>query len=231
MLNAQTDEIIGFEALSRLRDKNGKLLNIFEVIKVLERKGEIPQLDKHSFDILCTYSHKIFKETNKQFSFSFNISPITLSQEFVDFLKVTTKKHKIDPKNFVMEITETLGFKDVDMSVKLLNQIKALGFGIAMDDFGMGYSSLSYIAKLPLDVIKIDRYFVQNYNDSDFEKLIIYSILDISKSFKLKTVVEGIKTTKQLDFVKKIGADYYQGYIHSKAVSLGDLLKHLKEGF
>jgi EAL domain-containing protein (putative c-di-GMP-specific phosphodiesterase class I) len=144
-------------------------------------------------------------------------------------LKEKIDEHKINPENFVMEITETLGFKDVDVSVKLLNQIKDLGFRIAMDDFGMGYSSLSYIAKLPLDIIKIDKYFVQNYTDSDFEKLIIYSILDISKSFKLKTIVEGIETTKQLEFVKKINANYYQGYLHSKPMNFERLIEFLLE--
>lgn len=231
VLNTNTDEIYGFEALSRLIDENGHIINTFEVIKVLERKGEIPKLDRHIFNTLCIYSHKLCDDCNKEFKFSFNISPITLSDEFVLFLEKKIKEHKINPKQFIMEVTESLGFKDVDVSVSLLKQIKKLGFGIAMDDFGIGYSSLSYIARLPLDIIKIDRYFIQNYYDSEFEKLIIYSILDISKSLKLKIVVEGIETTRQLEFIKSINAHYYQGYIHSKPMSLDNILKHIKEGF
>jgi diguanylate cyclase (GGDEF)-like protein len=231
VLNTKTDEIYGFEALTRLIDEKGQVLNTFEVIKVLERKGEIPKLDKHVFNTLCIYSRKIHEESGKRYVYSFNISPITLSDEFVEFLKEKVKEHKINPKDFVMEVTETLGFKDVDASVNLLRKIKQIGFGIAMDDFGIGYSSLSYIARLPLDIIKIDRYFIQNYYDNEFEKLIIYSILDISKSLKLKIVVEGIETPRQLEFIKQINAHFYQGYIHSKPMSLDNLLKHLKEGF
>lgn len=231
ILDTDTKEVWGFEALSRLFDKNGKAINIADVVKVLERKGEIPNLDRHVFNTICQYAKEIKRIFNKDFFYTFNVSPLTLTQDFVDFIEAAIKNGELSPKHFIIEIIETIGFSDFESSLRLLNHLKALGFQIAMDDFGMGYSSLSYITKLPLSIIKIDRYFINNYYDNEFDRLLIFAIRDISKSLKLKIIVEGIETTKQLEFIKGIGAHLYQGYIHSKAMSYLDIIKHLKEGF
>lgn len=231
ILNVETNAIYGFEALTRLFDENGKPFNTIDVIKVLERKGQIPQLDQHVFETLCIMSQKMKAEFKQDFCFSFNVSPLTLSEEFVQFLKETIEKYSLEPKHFIFEIIETIGFKELNEAVTLLKELKEVGFQIAMDDFGMGYSSLSYIAKLPLSMIKIDRYFINNYYDNELDRLLIFAIRDISRSLKLEIVVEGIETSKQLEFIKKIGANYYQGYIHSRPMKLKDLMKKMKEGF
>lgn len=231
IVDAKNGGIYGFEALSRLMDEHGRMINIIDVIRVLERQGKIPQLDRHVFTQLCAYSIQLKKKFNQDFHFSFNVSPLTLSKEFVGFLKSEVKRFNINPHNFIFEIIETIGFKDIDESIQLLQQLKDLGFQIAMDDFGMGYSSLSYITKLPLSVIKIDRHFISHYRESEVDKLLIYAIRDIAKSLHLKLYVEGIETDKQLAFIKTIGAHYYQGYYHSRPMSFDQLVKHLDEGF
>ena len=229
LLDVHTDEIIGFEALSRLFDKDGKLINTQEVIRVYERKGDIFKLDKYIFEATCKHSVKLKEEFDKKYSFSFNISPITLSIEYIEFLKSMIEKYQIDPNYFVIEIIETTGFKDINESVKLLNELKDIGFKIAMDDFGMGFSSLSYITRLPLSLIKIDRNFVQNYQTNKFDKMLILTIRDISKSLGIRVVVEGIETKEQLEFINEIGAHYYQGYFHSKPMSYNNLIKFMKK--
>ena len=231
IIDVKTNEVIGFEALSRLFDENGKPFNIIDVIKVYEHQGKIPKLDQHVFDTLCDYSVKLKKEFDQEFTFSFNVSPLTLSKDFVKYLEQKINSLGINPHQFIFEVIETIGFKEINESVKLLGQLKDIGFQIAMDDFGMGYSSLSYITKLPLNIIKIDRYFIQNYDENKLDKLLIIAIRDICKSLNLKIVVEGIETTKQLDFIKSIGAHCYQGFIHSKAMSYKNLIEKLKTGF
>lgn len=230
VVSTTTNEIIGFEALSRLFDKEGNLINTQEVIKVYERKGDIFKLDKYIFEQCCIHSVNIKKEFQKQFTFSFNISPITLSNDYIKFLKDMIKKYNIEPNYFVIEIIETTGFKDINESVKLLNILKTIGFRIAMDDFGMGYSSLSYITRLPLSLIKIDRVFIQNYQTNKFDKMLILTIRDISKSLGIQIVVEGVETKEQLEFISEIGAHYYQGYLHSKPMSYDNLVKFIKKG-
>ncbi|MCK5761769.1 MAG: bifunctional diguanylate cyclase/phosphodiesterase, partial [Candidatus Izimaplasma sp.] len=229
VLYTKSQEVYGFEGLIRLFDENKRIINTQEIIKVYERKGEISKLDKYVFENVCKHSVKIKKIFKKNYSFSFNISPITLSKDFISFIKKMVKKYQIDPQFFVIEIIETLGFKDIEDSLKLLGQLKKLGFKIAMDDFGMGYSSLSYITKLPLSIIKIDRHFVHNYQTNEFDRMIMLTIKDISKSLNIKIIVEGIETIEQLEFIKDIGAHYFQGYLHSKPMSISNLIKLLKE--
>ena len=163
VISLESDEIVGFEALTRLFDKEGNLINTGEMIKVYERKGDIFKLDKYIVEKAFQYSVELKEEFNQYYSISFNISPITLSDEYIEFLVSLINKYNVKAKYFVIEIIETTGFKDINESVMLLNKLRKLGFRIAMDDFGMGFSSLSYITRLPLSLIKIYRDFVQNY--------------------------------------------------------------------
>ncbi|HPJ24443.1 MAG TPA: EAL domain-containing protein, partial [Bacillota bacterium] len=231
IVNTETNEVYGFEGLTRLFDKSNKPLNTIDVIKVLERQGKIPELDMHVFDTVTQYAKQLKQRFKKDYYFSFNVSPVTLSEDFVTYLADKVKAEHLDPTHFIFEIIETIGFKNIDESVSLLQKLRNIGFQIAMDDFGMGYSSLSYIAKLPLSVIKIDRYFINNYYDNEFDRLLIFAIKDISKSLNLKIVVEGIETTRQLEFIKSLGAHYYQGYFHSRPMSIKDLMIKLDKGF
>ncbi len=224
IVETDSGKIFGFEGLIRLFDEN-TLLNTYEVVKYYERKGEISKIDKFVFEKVCEY-HARFKEIyNQEYSFSFNISPITLNNDFIIFAQNLLKKYNIESKYIVIEIIETLGFKDMKDSLRLMNKLRLLGFNIAMDDFGMGYSSLSYITKLPLSLIKIDRAFINNYRTNEFDRLLIMTIRDISLSLNIDVVVEGIETEEQLDFIKTIKAKYYQGYLHSHPESIEQTIK------
>lgn len=228
IIDINTSKIVGFEALSRLFDTNGEPFNTGAIIKQYEKDGTITNLDKHVFHQACISLNKLNKAFGKQYFITFNISPLSLNYDYIDYLKRTARSYHIDTKYIIIEIIETLGFKDVAISVELLSEIKKLGFKIAMDDFGMGYSSLSYIAKLPLDIIKIDRSFVHTYESDAFNRTILNTIQDISDSLHLQTLVEGIETEKQLDFVRTLGVQYYQGYLHSKPQPLEDILSLLQ---
>ena len=229
VLYTNNQKIFGFEGLIRLFDENNELINTQEIIRVYERKGEVSKLDEYVFEAVCKYSILLQGKFHRKFTFSFNISPITLSRDFVTFVKVMIEKYQIDPHYFVVEIIETLGFKDIEESLKLLGELRDLGFRIAMDDFGMGYSSLSYITKLPLSIIKIDRHFVHHYQTSEFDRMIMLTIKDISKSLNIEIIVEGIETTEQLEFIKDIGAQYFQGYLHSKPMRIKEIIRLMKD--
>lgn len=219
----------GFEGLARLFSPEGKQFATQEIIKLYEHDGTITKLDKYVFDKICTYITECNQLDGKDLFFTFNISPLSLTEEFVDYLISTIESYAINPNWIIIEIIETLGFKDVKISIDLLNKIRAAGFKIAMDDFGMGYSSLSYITKLPLNLIKIDRSFVRDYENNTFNRTILYTIKDISNSLNLEILVEGIETQQQLDFITKLGAHYYQGYLHSKPMSYKDMKSFMKK--
>lgn len=228
LVYTSNNQIYGFEALSRLFDHSNKLIHTEKVIKYLERKGEIQNLEMHIFDKICEYSNIIKKETGFEYMYSFNLSTLTLSNEYIKYLKQTVTKHQVNPSHFIIEITEGLGFKDINSSITLLDQLRNIGFLIAMDDFGIGFSSLSYISKLPLNMIKIDKYFVQNSKESNFESNLLETISNISKSLKLDVIAEGVETKEQLGIIKDLGNLLYQGYLHSKPMSLTHLLDFIK---
>lgn len=227
IVDVKAGEVKGFEGLARLFDENGRQFPTQEIIKVYEQDGTITKLDKYVFHKICQYISSCNRVDEEGFFFTFNISPLSLTSEYIDYLERTVHSYNINPKNIVIELIETLGFKDVRISIELLERIKRIGFNVAMDDFGMGYSSLSYITKLPLDLIKIDRSFIHNYENNTFNRTILHTIKDISNSLKLDILVEGIETQNQLDYITKLGAQYYQGYLHSKPMSFEDMKKLL----
>ena len=120
VLHTKTQKIYGFEGLIRVFDKEKNLVNTQELVKLYERQGQISKLDEYVFEAVCKYSISMKKEFNRDYTFSFNISPITLSKDFIKFIKKTIRKYEIDPNFFVIEIIETLGFKDIEVSLKLL---------------------------------------------------------------------------------------------------------------
>ena len=224
IVDVHTNEVKGLEGLARLFDGNGNQFPTYEIIKLYEKDGTITKLDKYIFNKICTF----IKDCNRDLFYTFNLSPISLTNEYVDFLEQTISKHNIKPSKIVIEIIETLGFKDLSISIELLDRIKSIGFNIAMDDFGMGYSSLSYITKMPLDIIKIDRSFIHNYENNTFNRTILQTIKDISKSLHLEILVEGIETESQLEHIKGLDAQYYQGYLHSKPMSMEKVKELMK---
>ncbi|HOO44440.1 MAG TPA: diguanylate cyclase, partial [Bacillota bacterium] len=136
IVNTETNEVYGFEGLTRLFDKSNKPLNTIDVIKVLERQGKIPELDMHVFDTVTQYAKQLKQRFKKDYYFSFNVSPVTLSEDFVTYLADKVKAEHLDPTHFIFEIIETIGFKNIDESVSLLQKLRNIGFQIAMDDFG-----------------------------------------------------------------------------------------------
>lgn len=229
ILDVETDEVVGFEALSRLFDKDNNIINTIDFIKHYEKNGKIRELDLNTFMKVCRISKAFEKEFEKEYIFSFNISPISLSKDLINEFEKLIEKYKINPNNFIVEIIETTGFKDLSESLIDLDSLKNLGFKIAMDDFGKGYSSLSYITQLPLNYIKIDKEFIEHYEHNDFDRLLILAIKELSKALNLKIIVEGIETEKQLDFIKTVECDLYQGYLHSKPMCIVDILNLLRK--
>ena len=156
---------------------------------------------------------------------------MTLSSDHIKYMKDTLKKHNVKANCFIIEITEGLGFKDINSSIEMLEQLRNIGFLIAMDDFGIGFSSLSYISKLPLNLIKIDKYFIQNSKQSNFESNLLETISNISKSLKIDVIAEGVETKEQLGIIKDLGNLLYQGYLHSKPMSVDAIIKQIKNDF
>ena len=149
-------------------------------------------------------------------------------ENFIDKYVEICKKYNIETDKIDLEITESATVDpNVDI-LKVLNKIKEKGFKVSIDDFGTGNSSLSMIQSMPIDVIKIDKVFVDKAN-LDSDNNIINYIMFIAKKLKVKTITEGVETKEQADYIKKIGGDIIQGYYYSKPLFKEDFEEYFNK--
>jgi diguanylate cyclase len=124
----------------------------------------------------------------------------------------------LDPSYLEIELTESAVMNDPKRSIGVLNELSRIGVLVSVDDFGTGYSSMSYLRKFPIDTLKIDRSFIAKVTHSPADASIVRAILSFAHSLQLKVVAEGVETAEQLDLLRSLGCDQYQGYYCSPAV-------------
>ena len=134
-------------------------------------------------------------------------------------------KYKIPSSLLELELTETASFEDFDKFKETVNELKAQGFSIAMDDFGSGYSSLNMLRQIPCDILKLDRGFINDTTNSERGKIVVQSVLSMAKNLSLKTVSEGIETVEQAQFLTDSGCDIAQGFLYAKPMPVEDFEK------
>jgi EAL domain-containing protein (putative c-di-GMP-specific phosphodiesterase class I) len=140
--------------------------------------------------------------------------------DFVGQVAAMLRKHRVDPVRLKLELTESVVLDDVQGTVEVMHALKGLGVGLSMDDFGTGYSSLSYLKLLPLDQLKIDQSFVRDITSDPNDAVLVQTIIDMARNFRLNVIAEGVETEAQLAFLKQHGCMAYQGYLFSKPVPL-----------
>jgi diguanylate cyclase (GGDEF)-like protein len=157
---------------------------------------------------------------------SINISGYHLqSFGFIDFLKgLLIEYPNIPPKLIMLEVLETVSINDMKSAIDILKQCRELGVGVALDDFGTGYASLSYLKTLPLDILKLDRSFVQNFLEDEKDEAIVKSAVALSSAFGYKMVAEGIESKAHLDALKYLGCDFGQGFYIAKPMNLDKVM-------
>lgn len=144
------------------------------------------------------------------------------TQDFVGQVTAVLRKHRVNPSRLKLELTESVVLDDVQNAVAIMHALKGLGVGLSMDDFGTGYSSLSYLKLLPLDQLKIDQSFVRDITSDPNDAVLVQSIIDMARNFRLNVIAEGVETEAQLAFLKKHGCMAYQGYLFSKPVPIAE---------
>ena len=161
---------------------------------------------------------------------SINISPKQfLRENLVERMKTAIAENNIDPKQITIEITETTAIENADKTIDILNQLKALGIKIALDDFGTGYSSLIYLKKFPFDTIKIDKSFIQDITIKAEAKELVQTIISLAKNLNYKVVAEGVESIEEVELLKTLGCDYFQGYFFSKPILPDEVNMYIKK--
>lgn len=213
-----TEKLAGAEALIRWY-KDGKVISPGKFIPLFEKNKFIIKLDLYIFEQVCK-DLAIWREKYQYMpTISINVSKEHFAKEnFIDEYIKICKKYQIEPSSIDLEITESATIdQNIDI-IKVLHNIKARGFMISIDDFGTGYSSLSMLQNMPIDIIKIDKVFVDKADLQSNNNIINY-IMFIAKHLRVKTIVEGVETKEQMEFVKAIGGHIIQGYYYSKPIT------------
>ncbi len=221
--NVQDLNISGYEVLSRWYNKQYGNISPTQFIPLLEKSGLIKSFEisliKH---FLKNYKEKFFNAKDK--TFSINLSPVSFNDVYLvhQILQVFLDS-QLNLSRFIIELTESSYIESFEYAKQTIKKIKDIGLKISIDDFGTGYSSLRYIMDLDVDYIKIDKIFIQNYQEKK-SITIIKTIYNLSKQLGLKTIAEGIETQEQLEFLRNIQMDYCQGFLLSKPLSIEEVI-------
>ncbi|MER2105869.1 MAG: EAL domain-containing protein [Solibacillus sp.] len=225
----ETNEIVGVEAL--LRWTNEKLGNVSpaEFIPYAEETGLIIPLSLLVFELACNGQSQLRDAGYKNTPIAVNVSSIHFQQQsFLDSIQSIMEKNNASPQNFEIEVTERTVMNSATETVSKLVKLKQLGFKLSIDDFGTGYSSLSYLVRFPLDVLKIDRSFIQQICSLDDKQAIVDAIIQMAHRLNMKVVAEGAESAQQVELLRELGCDYIQGYYYSKPLPMNDLLEFLE---
>lgn len=219
IINTQTKKIAGLESLIRIHHKE-KIYYPQDIINYAEKYHLIEEIDR--FVVMESFSaFSRIKSLGKTLEFlSVNISTKEIKNlGFVDFLVDQAKQFDIEPEKITIEFTETYSPDDFVSESRFIDALHEHGFKVAVDDFGSGYSSMVRLSKNQLDKIKIDREFIMNINDHPRHQKIVKAMIDLSLTFNLDVIVEGVETKEDMEFMKKLGVKYLQGYYFYKSLS------------
>jgi diguanylate cyclase (GGDEF)-like protein/PAS domain S-box-containing protein len=218
IVSLQSDQIIGFEVLTRWQRPEGMVFP-GDFIAVADETGLIIPMNRMLLKEACEQLrlwHSQFP-CEPPLTMSINITPKEFAQpDLASGIGVILKQVGLEPRCLQLEITETISMGDAEKAGRVFAELKALGVAISIDDFGTGYSSLSRLHRFPVDSLKIDRAFISNM-ESDTESCeIVRLIVTLAHSLGLKVVAEGTETIEQVDHLKQLGCEMAQGYFFSK---------------
>lgn len=226
IVNCDGSKVVSFEALVRWNDKELGAVAPAKFIPVAETSGLILPLGEFICKNVMEFYQRLRNQGIHHVKLSINVSIVQFYQgNFVQNLMQMTKLNNVDPRDIQLEITESVMIEAYDYIVEKLNELKEYGFHIALDDFGTGFSSLSYLQKLPLDVIKIDKSFMDQITDYRGSTLVDATI-SLAKQFGLKTIAEGVETKEQVDYLANTSCDLIQGYYYSRPLMPEDAITY-----
>ncbi|MEL7035160.1 MAG: EAL domain-containing protein [Cyanobacteria bacterium J06592_8] len=216
-ISLKTNTIISAEALLRWNHPIRSIIppNIF--IPIAEEIGLINEIGEWVFNQACYQLKKWQEQEIADFRISINISAIQFNRaNFRQELINSLGRYSILPSQIELELTETQLIQDVGLAQQRLKSLKSLGFSVAIDDFGKGYSSLKYLQQLAFDTLKIDRFFVQNIDSHSSNAAIVIATINMAHALNLKVVAEGVETQQELNVLNQYQCDAIQGYLFSR---------------
>jgi diguanylate cyclase (GGDEF)-like protein/PAS domain S-box-containing protein len=222
-VNAATGEMTGAEALIRWRHPRRGLVSPADFIALAEETGLIKPLGEWVIRAVCEAISRWQANGLSQIPVSINLSIANLvDSDLVENLEMALHKFGINAKRLTLEITESMLMSDPDRTVARLHLLREKGFGLSLDDFGTGFSSLSYLKRFPVHELKIDRSFVRDATRGGLDAAIAGSIIELGKQFGLHVVAEGVETAEEAAFLVARGCTAHQGYFYARPMPVED---------
>ncbi len=222
-VDIQSQRIRGMEALIRWHHPERGLVAPSDFIPIAEECGLITPISEWVLDTACKQAKAWRAASLPRISLGVNLSARQIEHpHFVDKFIQSLKDNDVDGQSIEIEITESTLMRDMEGAIEKLRRLADQGVEISIDDFGTGYSSLSYLRKLPVHTLKIDRSFIHDLAVPSNGSTIVAGITAMAKGLRLNVVAEGVETSAQLDYLKSIGCDSYQGYLFSRPVAACD---------
>ncbi|WP_230527282.1 putative bifunctional diguanylate cyclase/phosphodiesterase [Rosenbergiella nectarea] len=218
-LNVTSGEIIGYEALVRWQHPERGLKTPDKFLPIAEQTGMILLLGEWVLNEACHQLAIWHQQGADHLSISVNLSAQQFEQKSLIYLVTRTlEEYRLAPKKLILEITETTAMRYPQESIKILEELKAIGVQVAIDDFGTGYSSLLYLQNMPATELKIDRAFINSIGHKDTDPQLLSMIIELAKNMNLNIVAEGVESEEQQTYLVNLGCDVHQGYYFSRPV-------------
>lgn len=220
--------IVGNEALIRWRHPKLGLVRPNEFISLAEETGLIHEIGRWVLVTACKQTKKWQQLWNQQLFVSVNVSARQFQHEgFIDDVKQALEQSQLSPNCLHLELTENSMLRNLHYSIQVMKELQQLGVGIAIDDFGSGYASFSYLKNLPVNILKIDRSFVEKMHTNSSDIAIVKAIITMGHGLGLKTVAEGVETVEQLELLKMLHCHHAQGYALYRPVTAEELSTYM----
>jgi EAL domain-containing protein (putative c-di-GMP-specific phosphodiesterase class I) len=230
-VNIVTGRVTGVEALVRWQHPERGLILPGEFISMVEETGLIVPLGEWVLRTACA-QNKAWQESGlPPIRVAVNLSVRQFQERgLMDTVAQALRETGLDPAFLQLEITEGAAMDDAEFTISTLRNLREIGVQIAIDDFGTGHSSLAYLKRFPIDVVKIDRSFVRNLTIDATDAAIATTVIAMARSLNLHVIAEGVETEEQLAFLREQECDEMQGYLFSKAVPAAALQGLLAQG-
>jgi diguanylate cyclase (GGDEF)-like protein len=218
-VDVASGEVVAMEALVRWRSPTRGLVPPYEFISVAEEIGLIIPLGAWVLRAACEQNQAWQNAGLARLRVAVNLSAYQFRQkDLPEFVAGVLEQTGMAGQYLELEVTESVVMHNPQEAVRILEQLSAQGIHISVDDFGTGYSSLSYLKQFRLDTLKIDRSFVRDINSDADDAAIVRSVIALAHSLRLQVIAEGVETAEQLEYLRALGCDQYQGYLRSKPV-------------
>lgn len=229
-VNMISTKLTGAEALSRWNHPVDGVRTPAIYISLFEKNGFISKLDLYMFEQVCKIKQGWHGKKYEHIPVSVNMSRLHLyNKEFPDMLVEIADRYGVSHNELEIEITESVFVKDSEELIRNVKMLKEREFIVSIDDFGSGFSALNLLKDLPVDIIKIDKEFLDDSGDDDRGKKVLRNVINMCKDLKLDVVTEGIETEEQREFIVRCGCQIAQGFLYAKPLPLNEFDKFANE--